>query len=296
MVINSGNITMPLWNGKIPNYKEKGESNIVEIVDGNPTYTLLVKPEIEVYLASEPDLAKQAVLVIPGGAYLGVSYVLEGYDIAKWLNSFGITAIVLKYRLPHAKSSIVGHKSPLLDASRAMKIIRANAAKWNICENNIGVMGFSAGGHLASTIGTHFNIEVDEAIDEIDSVNDRPDFMVLGYPVITMSESFTHKGSMYNLLGQKPIEELKYFYSNEKHINNHTPPTFLVHSSDDKVVDVENSISFYKNLLKNDVDAELHIFKKGGHAFALANEPGKPKMWKDLCIDWLKNLGFGKKG
>lgn len=284
------NITIPLWGNNIPNYHEVGENNVVEVVDDNANYTLIAKPEITVFRPAKLNTTGQAVLVIPGGGYIGVSYIWEGYDIAKWLNSHGITAIVLKYRLPHAKSNIIKYKSPLLDASRAMKIIRANVKEWGLDIDNIGVMGFSAGGHLASTIGTRFNLKHKYIGDDIEKFSDKPDFMVLAYPVISMNAEFTHEGSRLFLIGDNASEELKNYYSNEKHITKDTPPTFLVHASDDDVVDVDNSISFFKNLREKDVDAELHIFNKGGHAFALANGLGMPKLWKSLCIAWLSNL------
>jgi len=290
MNFNFENINIPLWENEIPNYQEFGEENITEVVDDNANYTLIAKPEISVFKPSKINSTEQAVLVIPGGGYIGVSYVLEGYDIAKWLNSFGITAIVLKYRLPHAKSNIVKHKSPLIDASRAMKIIRVNAQNWGINANNVGVMGFSAGGHLASTLGTHFHSKEYIAKDKIDSLSDRPDFIILMYPVISMSEKFTHEGSRHFLLGDDASDELKDYYSSEKNVTKETPPTFLVHASDDMVVDVDNSIVFYQKLRQNKVYAEMHIFNKGGHAFALANREGLPNQWRNLCIDWLKAL------
>ena len=286
---DSGIETIPLWKENIPNYRESGEENIIEIVDDNANYNLIVKPEITVFKPAKLNTNGQAVLIVPGGGYVGVSYIWEGYDIAKWLNSHGITAIVLKYRLPHAKSNIIPHRSPLLDASRAMKIIRANAKNWGIDENNTGVMGFSAGGHLASTLGTHYDMEYGYPKDELDELSDRPDFMVLAYPVISMSADFTHEGSRHFLLGENPSDELKDFYSSEYNITGKTPVTFLVHAGDDEVVDVKNSIVFYENLRKKGVEAELHIFQRGGHAFALANGPGMPKIWRQLCINWLKN-------
>ena len=232
----------------------------------------------------------QAVLVIPGGGYGAVVYKWEGTDIAKWLNANGIAGIVLKYRLPNAKSNIISHKSPLLDASRAMKIIRANSDKWNIDKNNIGVMGFSAGGHLASTLGTHYDRDGNEGIDEIDIISSRPDFMILMYPVITMDESFTHLGSRKNLLGENPSKELADYYSNERQITENTSPTFLVHSSDDKVVPVKNSIQFYTSLQEKGVKVEMHIYEHGKHGFALANGKGYLGSWKSICIDWMRHL------
>ncbi|MEN8122629.1 MAG: alpha/beta hydrolase [Bacteroidota bacterium] len=287
---NAQNIIIPLWDADIPNYREAGEENTEISRDGLEVYTLISKPEISVYLPSKRNANGQAVLIIPGGGYEAVVHVWEGDDVAKWLNSNGIAAIVLKYRLPHAKSNIERDKSPLLDAARAMRIIRANAEKWHIKKDNIGVMGFSAGGHLASTLGTHFNKSVFEIKDKDDSLSARPDFMILIYPVISMSAEFAHEGSRYFFLGENPDKELMEYYSNEKHITKDTPPTFLLHSSDDDVVPVENSIAFYKELVKNNIDTEMHIFQHGEHGFSLANGQGSVEAWKGLCVNWLKNF------
>lgn len=286
IVISAQSFKLPLWENNIPN-STKTE---VEESETNSHKYVVPKPEIAVYLPSKRNSSGQAVLVIPGGGYHAISYTWEGTDVAKWLNANGIVGVVLKYRLPNdTTSNIVRYKSPLLDASRAIRIIRANTEKWNIDKNNIGVMGFSAGGHLASTLGTHFNQEK-KRDDKIDSLSSRPDFMVLMYPVISMSENFEHRGSKRNLLGENPSEELTKYFSNEKQITANTPTTFLVHCSDDNVVPVQNSISFYEALIKNGVGAEMHIYQKGGHGFSLANKKGYLGSWKDRCIDWLNNL------
>jgi len=237
-VITAQDFRIPLWNNYIPNYQDVGEKEILNDDADIEHYRIVTNPDISVYLPAKKNSSGQAVLIIPGGGYGVVVYKWEGTDIAKWLNAYGITGIVLKYRLPHMKSNIVRDKSPLLDASRAMKIIRANADKWHIDKNNIGVMGFSAGGHLASTLGTHYDRDGNEGIDDIDTINSRPDFMILMYPVITMDETFTHMGSRKNLLGENPSQELIDYYSNEKQITENTPTTFLVHSSDDDAVPV----------------------------------------------------------
>ena len=288
-------ISMSLWDANIPNYREVGEENIEIFRDGLEIYTHISKPEISVYLPSKRNANGQAVLIIPGGGYEVVVHEWEGSDVAKWLNSYGITAIVLKYRLPHAKSNIERSKSPLLDAGRAMRIIRANADEWGIDKNNIGVMGFSAGGHIASTLGTHFNDSVLEVTDDIDLLSARPDFMVLIYPVISMSADFTHEGSRFFFLGENPDKELMDYYSNEKHVTEDTPSTFMVLSSDDDAVPVENSIEFYKALLEKNVDAEMHIFKNGEHGFSLANGQGNLESWKTLCLNWLNDINVKNK-
>lgn len=279
---------IPLWSDGIPNHQECGEKDVLNSNAKHVHYAVVTNPDISVYLPSDKTKSSdKAVLIIPGGAYQVVVHEWEGSDIAKMFNEHGITAFVLKYRLPHNKSNIIRYKSPLLDAERAMRIIRSNAEKWNI--NKIGVMGFSAGGHLASTLGTHFDLEQDYKTDKIDSLSARPDFMILMYPVITMDSSFTHMGSRINLLGENPSRELISCYSNEKQVTNNTPPTFIVHSSDDEAVPVENSIEFYSALQKNGIKAEMHIYQYGGHGFALAKEKGYLETWKNLCIAWIEN-------
>ena len=286
LVISAQNFTLSLWENNIPNTKN---SNIKESYT-NEHYNVVTNPEIAVYMPSKWNNTHQAILVIPGGGYHAIAYTWEGTDVAKWLSANGIVAVVLKYRLPNdTLVNKVRYKSPLLDASRAIRMIRANAERWDIDKDNIGVMGFSAGGHLASTLGTHFNQEKNRN-DKIDSLSSRPDFMVLMYPVISMSAKYTHKGSKNNLLGKNPSKELLEYYSSEKQVTADTPPTFLVAASDDKVVPVENSICFYEALHEKGIDAEMHIYQKGGHGFSLANKKGSLSSWKDLCLDWLNNL------
>lgn len=289
IVTKAQNFVVPLWSSNMPNYQEVEEEKILKNASSTEHYKLVTKPDISVFLPSHNSRTGQAVLVIPGGGYHAIACIKEGEDIAKWLNSNGIVGIVLKYRLPNAKNNIVSHKSPLLDASRAMKIIRENGEKWHIDKNNIGVMGFSAGGHLASTLGTHYDKDENRQFDRIDSISSRPDFMVLMYPVITMDERYTHIGSRNNLLGENPTPELVEYYSNEKQVSETTPPTMIFHTSDDAVVPVENSTAFYKALQEKNIDSEMHIFQHGKHGFALANGKGHLELWKSLCIDWLRN-------
>jgi acetyl esterase/lipase len=280
---------VPLWENKIPNSKISAKTEIEES-SLNEYFYSVTRPEISVYLPTNKNISGKAVLVIPGGGYWKLSYSLEGIDIAKWLNSNGIIAIVLKYRLPNIEYDVVLDKSPLLDASRAMQIIRANADKWAIDKNKIGVIGFSAGGHLASMLATHYNEGNNGLIDSLSSISSRPDFTILMYPVITMDEEFAELGSRKNLLGDNPSKELVEYYSNEKQVTSNTPPTFIVHASDDEVVPVKNSLVFYEALQKNSVKAEMHIYQTGGHGFALANNNDKLKTWRELLLSWLKNL------
>ncbi len=290
IITKAQNFVIPLWESNVPNYQEVGEVEQLKSKSSTEHHKLVTKPDISVFLPSKNNRTGQAVLVIPGGGYHAIACIKEGDDIAKWLNSNGIVGIVLKYRLPNAKSNIISHKSPLLDASRAMKIIKENAEKWHIDENNIGVMGFSAGGHLAATLGTHYDKDEKPQSAKIDSISSRPDFMVLMYPVITMDERFTHMGSRKNLLGENPSPELIDYYSNEKQVSEETPPTIIFHSTDDAAVSVENSTAFYKALNEKNIDSEMHIFQHGKHGFALANGKGYLELWKSICIAWLRNM------
>lgn len=280
---------LPLWNEKIPNHNG---IKIEEIIDTNEIMMIKAvdQPNISVYLPTEKNRNGMAAIVIPGGGYNILAYDWEGTEIAKWLNSKGITAIVLKYRLPHTKNNVKGRLSPFLDLQRAIRLTRFNSEKWGLDQNKVGVMGFSAGGHLASTLGTHFGEENIFNTDAIDSISCRPDFMVLMYPVITFKEPYLHMGSRHFLIGDSPDTALINYYSNELHVSKNTPPTFLALAGDDKSVPVQNSIMFYEKLHGNSVPAEMHIYPKGGHGFSLALGKGYLESWTDRCIDWMRSL------
>lgn len=288
---NGQDFTLRLWSeGKMPNYKKTDETekkDVREIV----RYSLVQNPDIAVFLPAKKTATGQAVIICPGGGYAYLSYNWEGTDPARWLASKGIAAIVLKYRLPNSKSNVVANLSPLLDAKRAIRLVKANAVQWNIDKSKVGIMGFSAGGHLASTLATHFDDGDNQSADSVESQSSRPAFAILLYPVISMRMGITHNGSRNNLLGSKPDTSLVTLYSNELQVKKNSPPTFLVHASDDKSVPVENSISFYKALVANDIPAEMHFFPKGGHGFGLGLGKGTTENWTNLCIDWLRNLG-----
>lgn len=282
--------TIPLWPAKaIPNQKPNSVKEEREYTD-----ILRIKnvqqPSIEVYLPSKKNATGQAVVVCPGGGYGILAYDWEGTDIAKWLNANGIAAVVLKYRLPDPRTSVTPYKTPLLDAQRAIRTVRFNSGKWNLRPDKVGIMGFSAGGHLASTAGTRFDSGDASSKDSIEQQSCRPDFMILMYPVITMSQPFMHKGSATNLLGPNPSKELAEAYSPDLQVTGQTPPTFLVHASDDQAVPVENSIVFYQALVRNKVPAEMHIYPYGGHGFSLAIGKGYLQTWTDRCLDWLRAL------
>jgi acetyl esterase/lipase len=288
-------ITLPLWSGNIPNYRETDELEIHDTAD-ILRIRYVQKPDISVYLPSGKNANGQAVIICPGGGYVSLSYDWEGTDIAKMFNEQGIAAIVLKYRLPVSKSNKIRHESPMLDAKRAIRLTRFHASEWNIKQDKIGIMGFSAGGHLAATLGTHFEVSGIKTNDPIESVSSRPDFMILIYPVITFSHYFMHKGSRDALLGVSPDSTLIVYYSNELHVKKNTPPTFIVHASDDKSVPVENSLLFYKALKNKGVSAEMHIYPQGGHGFSLALGKSYLQTWPQRCLDWLKwlqdNVGY----
>ena len=212
----------------------------------------------------------------------------EGHDVAKWLNSQGITAFILKYR--HAPA--YKHPTPLRDAQRAIRTVRHKAAEWGVDTQKVGILGFSAGGHLAATTGLQFDWEDEMATDEIGQQNARPDFMVLVYPVMSMSESYMHEGSRNNLIGKDAPASLGELMSHEKQVTEQTPPAFLIHTTMDKAVPPENSIYFYLAMREAGVDAEMHIFEKGRHGFGLAPDDPVLSGWPALAADWIKTKGF----
>ena len=247
-------------------------------------------PDIAVYLPQIGHATGQAVVICPGGGYSILAYEWEGTEFAKLLNSKGIAAFVLKYRLPDVKSNITPHLSPLQDAKRAMRLVRANAAKWNIQKDRIGIMGFSAGGHLASTLLTQFDEGDKPSKDSIEQQSSRPDFGVLAYPVISMSKPIMHKGSRDRLIGSNADAELAAKYSSELQVKKETPPVFLVHAMDDNGVPVDNSLLFFQAMKDKGVPGELHVYPKGGHGFGLALGKGTLENWTSLCIDWMRSL------
>ncbi len=235
-------------------------------------------PRMYVYPTLKEIASGTAVLICPGGGYGGVSHIKEGREIAYWFNRIGVTAFVLYYRMPNGH-----HTIPLKDAQTAISIIRKRAKEWDIDKNKIGIMGFSAGGHLASTVGTHFT-----------NKTDRPAFMILAYPVITMDKNISHGGSRTNLLGKDPSEELIRKYSNELHVSRKTPPTFLVHAFDDKAVPIANSENFIKALHANKVSATLVTYEQGGHGFGMRKKGIPADHWDQELIKWLVSHKFIK--
>jgi acetyl esterase/lipase len=270
----------PLWAGGAPGAKGSEDGD---------------KPKLTIYLPPREKATGAAVVICPGGGYGNLAMDHEGHQIAQWLNSFGVAGFILQYRHRNSGSGY-GHPAPLQDAQRAVRTVRARANEWNVDPARIGILGFSAGGHLASSAGTHFQNRYCDARDSIDKVSCRPDFMVLIYPVISFTESFTHKGSRRNLLGSNPEKELVENLSNERQVTAQTPPTFLVHGNDDKGVPAENSIFFYLALRKAKVPAEMHIYENGRHGFGLGKQFGAVSSWPLRCEDWMRGRGLlGKK-
>jgi len=244
-------------------------------------------PTLETFLpASNPT--KTAVVIAPGGGYAHLAYTLEGVEVAQWLNAQGVAAFVLKYRL----GMKYHHPIELGDAQRAIRTVRANAAQYGIAADHVGIRGFSAGGHLAATAGTQFDVGNASATDPIEQQSSRPDFMVLDYPVITMEDPYVHKGSRTNLLGNAPTQEQMDAMSAELRVTAQTPPTFLWTTTDDKTVPVMNTVMFYTALVKAGVPAEMHIFQHGAHGAGLGVGNPQLAVWPDLLIKWMRERGY----
>ncbi|MDT0644629.1 alpha/beta hydrolase [Zunongwangia sp. F363] len=277
-----------LWPaGKMPN--SKGIK--LEHIEANQRITQMAEPGFYSFLPAAEDNKGAAVLVLPSGGYHHLTYNLGGFQVAKWFNTLGIPAFVLNYRLPTSPDLEIRYKGPIQDAQRAMKIIRANAKKYNIDPDRIGVFGTSAGGHLASTLGTHSG---DFSVIENDSLAEvyfSPAFMILVSPVISFGK-YAHEGSLENLLGKSSSEELKEEYSNDLQVTEDTPPSFLVHAQNDPVVDPMNSILFYQALLEHQVTASLHVFPQGKHVIGIINDSAFTDEWKSLCAEWLLEMGL----
>lgn len=246
------------------------------------------KPSLTIYLPPGNRANGTAVIICPGGGYGGLALGHEGKDPAEWLNRQGIAAFVLRYRL----GPRYHHPAPLQDAQRARRLVRSRASEWNLDSKRIGIWGFSAGGHLASTLATHFDEGKQDADDPIERVSCRPDFAILSYPVITLRPPFAHLGSRRNLLGEKPDEALVASLCNDEQVTEKTPPTFLFHTNEDKGVPAENSILFYQALRKKKVPAELHIYEKGPHGVGLGVGRGAVSAWPEQLAAWLKSRGL----
>ncbi|MBP8789859.1 MAG: alpha/beta hydrolase [Breznakibacter sp.] len=250
----------------------------------------VTNPNIAVFLPSPKNATGEAIVIYPGGGYSILAYDWEGTDIAKYWNAKGVAAIVLKYRLPDMANHRESWQYPLLDAQRALRMVRFHAKEWNIHPDKVGIMGFSAGGHLASSLCTHNDLGNPNSTDPVEQISCIPDFAMLIYPVISFTEPYQHAGSHKNLLGENPDPAQSLFFSSEMQVTSQTPPTILIHASDDTGVPVENSIAYYRALLKHNIPAELHIYPYGQHGFGLAIGKGYLSSWPERCYDWLKGL------
>ncbi|MEO8050158.1 MAG: alpha/beta hydrolase [Acidobacteriota bacterium] len=268
--------TLPLWAGSAPGAQGTEERDI---------------PKITAYLprSTPPDMT--AVIVLPGGSYRALSMNSEGRQVASYLNSMGIAAFVLQYRL----GPRYHYPVELDDAQRAIRMVRSHAAEWHIAQNRIGVMGFSAGGHLAATASTRFDSGKSDASDNVDRVSSRPDFSILCYPVISMTEPWTHQGSKLNLLGENPSPELAKMLSEELAVTAQTPPTFIFQTNADTTVPAENSVYYFLALRKAGVSAEMHVFESGPHGVGLAMSDPALSEWPKLLLNWLRAHGLVKR-
>ncbi|MEJ7694197.1 alpha/beta hydrolase [Daejeonella sp.] len=272
-----------LYPGTTPNQKiTTGEADTSN--QDKSVFNRVSNPTLTLYPGNKTSAKKTAVIICAGGGYAELNIKREGYAIAEAFNKKGIAAFVLKYRLSDDKSNSDKSIAPLQDAQQAIKVVRDSAEKWKIDPHKIGIMGFSAGGHLAASLGSHYN---DALINNPSKTNLRPDFMLLIYPVISFRELFGHIGSRDNLLSKSPSRESVDYFSNELHVNKQTPATFLVHAGDDKIVSVVNSLKYYEELQKSSVVADLHIYAKGGHGFSIV--PAFDE-WFGRCILWLSNI------
>ncbi len=282
---------MPLYNDSIPNSKP---DTIKEVRSswGNGNYYLknVTHPTLTAFLPGQGKSTGTAVVICPGGSYSVIAISHEGYQVAKAFQKMGVAAFVLKYRLPSDKSMINKSIGPLQDAQRAIQIVKINAKKWNIDTAKVGIVGFSAGGHLAASVGTHFQ---NDYIANKQGISFRPAFMILGYPVISFTDSLMHKESRNNLIGMHPSQKEIIEFSNELQVTHKTPPAFIFQAENDGTVKVENSIIFFQALHRNGVNTELLIYPKGGHGFGL-NNPSTTSKWIDECQKWMLSNGWLK--
>ncbi|MDP4277609.1 MAG: alpha/beta hydrolase [Bacteroidota bacterium] len=284
-VVATAQEIIPLYPNTIPNSKV---SDIKESRDkSNPgIITGTTCPTLECYLPEKEKATGTAVVVCPGGGYSVIVYQGEGVTTAKEFARHGVAAFILKYRLPNDLTMSDKHIGPLQDAQQAIKVVRENASKWDIDPARIGIMGFSAGGHLASTEATHYNKPL---IENDQHTSLRPDFQIVVYPVISMQDSLTQQDTRNRLLGNEPSQALKDLFSNEMQVDSQTPAAYITHAADDKVVDVDNSIRYFEALRHHNVPVEMHLFPKGGHGFVFGQ-----KNWMEPLFKWMENSNLMK--
>jgi acetyl esterase/lipase len=280
---------MPLYPDSIPNSRptpdrEKSSADNA----GHLIISKISRPTLTLFLPPKGKSNGTAVIICPGGGYWVEAAAHEGADVAKKFTEMGVTGIVLKYRIPDDSTMVDRSIGALQDAQQAIKVVREHAAEWNIDPTRIGIMGFSAGGHLAATAGTHFTTAL---IPNVHHTSLRPDFLLLIYPVITCQEGVAHQGSCAQLIGKTPSQDQIDYFSNELQVTDHTPPAFLVQASDDPAVNPANSILFYEALIKHHVPAELHLYEKGGHGYGMFVKDNN-ELWMERCHNWLDTNGW----
>ena len=282
------NIVLPLWENEIPGQKKVTVNEFVSTQDPGLIWVEnITTPAIEVFLPSKGNSTGKAVIICPGGGYEGLAYDWEGSDIAKLFNSKGIAGIVLKYRLPNHTIQDDPPSVLLQDAQRAIRLVRSYAVSWNINPDTIGIMGFSAGGHMAATLSTRYAERSYNTYDDVDKLSSRPDFTILVYPVISMQNGITHQGTRNALLKDNTDKIIIDSLSCELNVSKSMPPTFIVHSADDTSVPVENSLLYFKALNNEGVPVEMHIYPKGGHGYSLAVEDEHLSTWPERLFDWI---------
>jgi acetyl esterase/lipase len=286
-------VELKLWENIVPGNNCVEGEEIIE--DNNPNLPdrhvwNINSPTLTVYLPAQKVTNMTAVVICPGGGYRLLALDKEGHDVARWLNELGVAGLVLKYRMPcPSKGNYT--PLPLLDVQRAIRLVRSKASEWGIDPKKIGVMGFSAGGHLTTTIATHFDNGNQTDKDPVERFSCRPDFIIPVYPVVSFTKEYSHTGSRKNLLGENPSADWLKLYSNEYQVTKNTPPAFIVHTQDDPVA-VENSIDFYLALKKAGIPAEMHLYAEGGHGYGL-RKIGKPvENWSQRCEDWMRYMGL----
>lgn len=274
---------IPLWpEGKKPNNNGKRISDTIY----NERIWRVATPGMYSFVLPKAENKGTAVLICPGGGYERISYLYNGFNLAKWYNTIGINAFVLIYRLPHQQDLVKRQIAPLQDVQRAIRLIRKNAGKWLIDKKRVGVMGTSAGGHLASTLYTNYT-DVSAIHDDLDTINYMPDFMVLLSPVISMGK-YAHAGSKKNLLGADTSKSMIDEFSSELRVKKSQSPVFIVHAQNDSTVNVMNSVLFYNALLEKNINASIHVFPQGGHGISVMDNPGSTELWLELLKRWLK--------
>jgi acetyl esterase/lipase len=287
--INSQTV-IPLYKDSIPNAKVTRDEEKSD-TDENGIFRIskVSRPTLTLYFPPKEKATGTAVIICPGGGYRILAASHEGHDVARRFNEMGVAAFVLKYRIPDDQTMINKEIGPLQDAQRAIQLARENAKEWNIDKGKIGIMGFSAGGHLASTAGTHYQ---QPYIENKKNTSLRPDFMILVYPVISFNDTIGHTGSRDQLLGKHASPDKVMQYSNNTRVTKETPTTFLVHAKDDPVK-VQNSLVFAEALKKSNVPYKIHLYEKGGHGYGM-NNPASEVKWMDLVEQWMREKGWIK--